>query len=65
MRDYQYSLGGIRAMLAGDITKDDLFDTLSTIRPLGSIPAGCDHVVPLAERVVRLAREAEQTLPGE
>ncbi|HOB04075.1 MAG TPA: hypothetical protein PKM36_02255 [Propionibacteriaceae bacterium] len=65
VRDYQYSLGGIDSMLATRITKDDLFDTLSTIRPLGAVPAGCEHLTVIAERVVVLARQAEKPLPGE
>ncbi len=65
VRDYQYSLGGIEGMLSTRITKDDLFDTLSTIRPLGAVPAGSEHLVVLAERVIVLARQAEKPLPGE
>lgn len=64
-RDYQFSLSGIEKMLATRVTKDDLFDTLSTIRPLGSVPAGCEHLSVLADRVVSLARQAERPLPGE
>ena len=65
LRDYQYSLGGVQTMLRGQVTKDDLFDTLSTIRPLGSVPQGSEHLKPLADRVVELARRAERLLPGE
>ncbi len=65
IRDYQYSLSGIDTMLATRITKDDLFDTLSTIRPLGAAPAGFEHLTVMAQRVVVLARESEKPLPGE
>ena len=65
IRDYQFSLGGLETMLATRITKEDLFDTLSTIRPLGTVPAGCDHLTAIADRVVVLARRAERPLPGE
>lgn len=65
VRDYQYSLGGLDTMLSTRVTKEQLFDTLSTIRPLGQVPAGCEHLTVLADRVVSLARQAERPLPGE
>lgn len=65
MRDYQYSLGGIDTLLSTRITKEELFDTLATIRPLGQVPQGCEHLTTLADQVVTLARQAERPLPGE
>ncbi len=65
VRDYEYSLGGVQLMLGGRITKEAIFDTVSTIRPLNEVPPGCDHLEELSRRVVALARAAEEPLPGE
>lgn len=53
---------------ATTFTRDDLFEVISTIRPVfgrGQAPAGLEPLAALSDRVIVLARSLETPLPHE
>lgn len=67
-RDYSYALGGTRMLLRQPrLTKEPLFELITTIRPLyrGEAPAEYAELAPANDRLMGALAALEEPAPGE